>query len=48
MTPHPSASGMKERFALGEPLLDANACKTFAADRTKALDERLAKEAAGK
>ena len=48
VTPHPSASGMKERFALGEPLLDANACKTFAADRTKALDERLAKEAAGK
>ena len=48
VTPHPSASGMKERFALGEPLLDTNACKTFAADRTKALDERLAKEAAGK
>ena len=48
VTPHPSASAMKERFALGEPLLDANACKTFAADRTKALDERLAKEAAGK
>ena len=48
ITPHPSASGMRERFALGEPLLDSNACKTFAADRTKALDERLAKEAAGK
>jgi metallo-beta-lactamase class B len=48
VTPHPSASGMKERFALGEPLLDTNACKTFAAERTKALDDRLAKEAAGK
>ena len=48
VTPHPSASAMKERFALGEPLLDANACKTFAADRTKALNERLAKEAAAK
>jgi len=48
VTPHPSASAMRERFALGEPLLDANACKAFAADRTKALDERLAKEPAGK
>jgi len=48
VTPHPSASAMKERFALGEPLLDTNACKAFAADRTKALDERLAKEAAAK
>ena len=48
VTPHPSASGMKERFALGEPLLDASACKEFAADRAKALDERLAKEAAAK
>ena len=48
VTPHPSASGMKERFALGEPLLDASACKAFAADRAKALDERLAKEAAAK
>lgn len=48
VTPHPSASATKERFALGEPLLDANACKAFAADRKKALDERLAKEVAAK
>jgi metallo-beta-lactamase class B len=48
LTPHPSASHMPERLALGRPLLDDQACKTYAGERTKALDERLAKEVAGK
>jgi len=48
ITPHPSASKMPERFALGKPLLDENACKDYAAQKTKDLDERLAKEAASK
>jgi metallo-beta-lactamase class B len=48
ITPHPSASKMPERFALGKPLLDENACKNYAATLTKNLDERLAKEAAAK
>lgn len=46
ITPHPSASQMPQRFALGRPLLDENACKAYAAAKTKDLDERLAKEAA--
>lgn len=48
LTPTPSASQMPERLALGRPLLDDQACKTYAADRSKDLDDRLAKEAAGK
>jgi metallo-beta-lactamase class B len=48
LTPHPSASGLPERFALGKPMLDDNACKNYAATQTKTLDERLAKEAAAK
>jgi metallo-beta-lactamase class B len=47
LTPHPSASQMPERLALGRPILDGDACKNYAAARTKDLDERLAKEAAG-
>lgn len=46
ITPHPSASGMPQRFALGRPLLDENACKAYAAAKTKDLEARLAKEAA--
>ena len=46
LTPHPSASEMPERLALGKPLLDANGCRDYAAQLTKQLDERLAKEAA--
>lgn len=46
LTPHPSASQMPERLALGRPLLDTDACKNYAAGKTKALDDRLAKEAA--
>jgi metallo-beta-lactamase class B len=45
LTPHPSASRMIERLSLGKPLLDTNACKAYAAQLAKQLDERLAKEA---
>ena len=45
ITPHPSASHMPERFALGKPLLDENACRDYATTLTKNLDDRLAKEA---
>ena len=48
LTPHPSASGMPQRLALGKPLLDTDACRNYAAGLTKQLDERLAKEAAPK
>jgi metallo-beta-lactamase class B len=48
LTPHPSASHLPERFALGQPMLDENACKDYAAALTKNLDDRLAKEAAAK
>ena len=44
LTPHPGASDMPQRLALGRPLLDSNACRDYAAQRTKDLDERLAKE----
>ena len=44
LTPHPSASDMVKRLAKGEPLLDPNGCKDYAADLGKKLDERLAKE----
>jgi metallo-beta-lactamase class B len=47
LTPHPAASQMPQRFALGKPLLDENACRTYAATLTRNLDARLAKEAAG-
>lgn len=45
ITPHLSASKMADRFALRAPLEDRNACRDYAASRTKELDERLAKEA---
>ena len=48
LTPHPSASAMKERMTGSQPLFDENGCKAYAARLTKALDERLAKEAAGR
>jgi metallo-beta-lactamase class B len=46
LTPHPSASHMIERLGKGEPLLDTNACRDYAEQLTKQLDERLAKEKA--
>lgn len=48
LTPHPSASALPDRLALGKPLLDPDACKAYAAERSKGLDERLAKEASSK
>jgi len=48
LTPHGSASGLRDRFEQGETLLDVNGCKDYAASRTVILDERLAKEAADK
>ena len=48
LTPHPRASGMPQRIASGHPLLDPDACRSYAASLTKQLDDRLAKEAAGK
>ena len=48
VTPHPSSSKLRDRFARGESLLDTEGCKTYAAALTKQLDERLAKEAAAK
>lgn len=46
LTPHPSASGMPHRLALGQPLFDPQACKTYAQGITRDLDSRLAKEQA--
>jgi metallo-beta-lactamase class B len=46
LTPHPDASDMPHRLALGKPLFDQDACKNYAAGLTKQLDDRLAKEAA--
>jgi metallo-beta-lactamase class B len=44
LTPHPSASNMRERF-LGRLLEDTNACRDYADKLSRQLDERLAKEA---
>jgi metallo-beta-lactamase class B len=46
LTPHPSASAMRARMNGDQPLFDTQGCHTYAADVTKRLDERLAKEAA--
>jgi metallo-beta-lactamase class B len=48
LTPHPSASHMVDRIAGRAPLEDRNACRDYAADLTKQLDDRIAKEAAAK
>lgn len=48
LTPHPSASGMLQRFAAGRTLLDPMGCSTYAEALTSRLDERLAKEAASR
>lgn len=46
LTPHPSASNMVKRLGRGEPLLDPEGCRNYAAQLTARLDERLAKEKA--
>ena len=48
LTPHPSASAMKERMTGKQPLFDTAGCRNYAAGLTKRLDERLAKEAGAK
>ncbi|MDQ3143771.1 MAG: subclass B3 metallo-beta-lactamase [Pseudomonadota bacterium] len=48
LTPHPSASAMKERMTGQQALFDVEGCKNYAASLTKRLDERLAKEASAK
>jgi metallo-beta-lactamase class B len=45
LTPHPSASAMKERITGKQKLFDPGGCRDYATRLTKALDERLAKEA---
>lgn len=45
LTPHPSASQMRDRLVTGD-LTDPNACEAYAASINARLDERLAKEAA--
>lgn len=46
LTPHPSASAMKDRMTGAKPLFDANACRAHADSLGRRLDDRLAKEAA--
>lgn len=48
ITPHPSASNLIARMAGKARLDDSNGCRTYADGLAKQLDERLAKEAAGK
>ena len=48
MTPHPSASAMRDRMTGKAPLFDPDGCKNYAAKLAKSLDDRLAKEAAPK
>jgi metallo-beta-lactamase class B len=47
LTPHPSASDMVKRLQLAQ-VENPNACRDYAAGLTKQLDDRLAKERAGK
>lgn len=48
VTPHPSASQLRDRMAGTAPLTDPAGCRNYAASIGKRLDERLAKEAAVK
>jgi metallo-beta-lactamase class B len=48
LTPHPSGSAMRDRMTGAKPLFDQQGCKAYAAQQAKALDDRLAKEAAPK
>lgn len=47
LSPHPSASGMRDRLLKGG-LVDSQGCKAYAERLSKQLDERLAKEAHGR
>lgn len=48
LTPHPSASAMPARLKGEAPMVDAGACRAYAAAVTKRLDGRLASEAEAK
>ena len=48
LTPHPTASNMRDRMTGKATLFDTEGCKDYAAKLGKSLDERLAKEAAPK
>jgi metallo-beta-lactamase class B len=48
MTPHPSASNLVARLGDRAPIENSDACRDYAAKLSQQLDERLAKEAAGK
>lgn len=45
LTPHPSASGLRDRLGATAPLVDREGCRNYAADIEVRLDERLFKEA---
>lgn len=47
ITTHVQASDLLARLDSAQPLVDAGACKAYAARGRKGLDERLAKDAAG-
>ena len=46
VTPHPDASALWDRLgdAPTQPLIDADACRRYAAHAARSLDERVAKE----
>lgn len=48
LTPHPSASQMRDRMTGKQPLFDENGCRNYSDALGKRLDERLAKEAEAK
>ena len=48
LTPHPSASAMKERMTGKLPLFDADGCRIYAKTLTQHLEARLAMEGAAK
>ena len=48
LTPHPSASKMRDRMLGEAPLFDPAGCKSYAESITQKLNDRLAKEAAPK
>lgn len=48
LTPHPGSSNLLERLSGRGALVDAGACRAYAEAGSKRLDQRLAREAAGK
>lgn len=48
LTPHPSASGMMDRFAGTRPLVDPTACERYGQDAQARFEARLAREGAAR